>query len=234
MAGRSVFVSTHWKLISFVGRIPQRLATSKWGITSDSFLQAPRRHIASKKRLPFEVNTAVEKDVLVYSHANDRFYKLLTYFGCAQFAFWAYLGLFSFQTLRDEPEEQLDTTEQSWWRKVASKESKYKNGISVLCFCFGYLVLCISIMYPARAVKQLWLLKGGSTVQLDTFSALGRYKTVIVPMDSVSCLQARVDASAQIPMKVKGKWFFFLLDKRGRFHSTDLFDYAVGLTRSVK
>lgn len=91
-----------------------------------------------KKALPFEVDMgSISKDVLVYSYKNERFYKLLTYFGCAQFAFWAYLALFSFQTLRDAPEESLTEENTTWWRRVAATETKYKNGISILCFAFG-------------------------------------------------------------------------------------------------
>ena len=103
-----------------------------------------RQWISSKgkgKALPFEVDTAnISKDVLVYSHKNERFYQLMTYFGCAQFAFWAYLALFSFQTLRDVPEE-TPTEATSWWRRVAAKETKYKNGLSILCFSFGEAVV---------------------------------------------------------------------------------------------
>ncbi|KAK7104958.1 hypothetical protein V1264_019594 [Littorina saxatilis] len=195
-----------------------------------------RQWISSKKKaLPFEVNKSnIGEDILVYSHKNERFYKMLTYFGCAQFAFWAYLALFSFQTLRDAPEESPGETDASWWRRVAAQESKYKNGISVLCFCFGYIVLCISVMYPTRAVRSLWLLKGGNSVRLDTYSVLPKHRTMTVPVNSVNCLQTRADSAAQIPMKVQGKWFFFLLDKRGKFHNTELFDFSVGLKRSVK
>ncbi|KAL8590355.1 hypothetical protein ACOMHN_006471 [Nucella lapillus] len=194
--------------------------------------------ISSKKKpLPFEVDTTnLGKDILVYSNKSERFYKLLTYFGCAQFAFWAYLGLFSFQTLRDAPADSAAETEvssNSWWRRMAAKESKYKNGISILCFAFGYVVLCISVMYPMRAVRQLWLLKGGNLVRLETYSVLARQRTITVPVNNVSCLQTRVDSAAQIPMKIKGRWFFFLLDKRGKFHNAHLFDFAVGLNRTV-
>lgn len=111
-----------------VVRSPQR-TVSVWG----SFYR-PLRHVSSKKVHPFEINSSVQKDVLVYSQKNDRFYKMLTYFGCAQFAFWAYLGLFSFQTLRDQPE--TSESSQSWWRRVAAKETKYKNGISVFVLLF--------------------------------------------------------------------------------------------------
>jgi hypothetical protein len=89
-------------------------------------------------------------------------------------------------------------------------------------------------MYPSRAVRSLWLLKGGKSIQLETYSVLAPQRSLTVPVDNVSCLQSRADTAAQIPMKVKDKWFFFLLDKRGTFYNTELFDFAVGLTRSMK
>lgn len=109
-----------------------------------------RQWISSKKKaLPFEVDTAsINKDVLVYSNKNERFYSMLSFFGCAQFAFWAYLALFSFQNLRDVPEES--STDTSWWRRIIAKENKYKNGISILCFSLGEPVIFIDYtpMYP--------------------------------------------------------------------------------------
>ena len=89
-------------------------------------------------------------------------------------------------------------------------------------------------MYPARAVQTLWLLKGGNSVRVSTYSVFKKYQTLTVPVNSVTCLQTRADASAQIPMKISGKWFFYLLDKRGKFHNPELFDFVIGLNRSLK
>ena len=89
-------------------------------------------------------------------------------------------------------------------------------------------------MYPARAVQTLWLLKGGNSVRVNTYSVLKKYQTLTVPVNSVTCLQTRADAAAQIPMKISGKWFFYLLDKRGKFHNPELFDFVIGLNRSLK
>ncbi|XP_076463909.1 transmembrane protein 223-like [Babylonia areolata] len=217
-------------------RTTEQCLPSATRINADQISVLRRQMVSSKKKLPFEVETAnMKKDILVYSHTNERFYKLLTYFGCAQFAFWAYLALFSFQTLKDAPpsEPSTETDTSSWWRRMAAKESKYKNGISILCFAFGYTVLCISVMYPMRAVKQLWLLKGGNFIRLETYSVIARQQSLTVPVSNISCLQSRTDSAAQIPMKVKGRWFFYLLDKRGHFHNTQLFDFAVGLSRAV-
>lgn len=96
------------------------------------------------KKLPFE-SDVVTKDTLIYSFPNDSYYKLLTYFGIGQFAFWMYLSVFAFTNLRDAPvkeQEELMTGSASsenlsWWRKINLGESKFKNGISLLCFSVG-------------------------------------------------------------------------------------------------
>lgn len=98
----------------------------------------------------------------------------------------------------------------------------------------GYIVLFAACMYPLRAVKELWLLRGGQAVRVTTYAPFGKTHTVATSLNRVSCLQSRVESPTNIPMKIQGKWFFFLLDKRGDFYDTHLFDYSVGLYRNLK
>ena len=93
-------------------------------------------------------------------------------------------------------------------------------------------MLYVCLLYQGRAVQKLWLMKGGYSVQLQTFSILPNMHTVIVPTQHVSCLKSRFDVGSSIPMKIKNRSFFFILDKNGNFHDTDLFDYIIGLSRS--
>ncbi|XP_029643081.1 transmembrane protein 223 [Octopus sinensis] len=184
--------------------------------------------------LPFEVNDRVTEDTLIYSYKNDKFYKLLAFLGILQFFFWVHLAGFSYTTLRDvKPKEQEaneNSTKPPWWKRINLGENKYRNGIALLCISVGYLVLFISIIYPRRAVKQLWLLKGGRAVKIDTFGYKSHY---VAPLDSISCLQQRDSPKTQIPLKMKGKWFHFLLDKKGVFHQEKLFDFSIGLKRNL-
>lgn len=98
----------------------------------------------------------------------------------------------------------------------------------------GYIVLFISIMYPLRAVNSLWLFKGGKEVGLITHAPFGKKLTHVTPLENISCVQSRAQAQTQVPIKVKHKWFFYLLDKKGVFHNPELFDYMVGLRRNLK
>ncbi|XP_064601958.1 transmembrane protein 223-like [Liolophura sinensis] len=188
-----------------------------------------------KDILPFEKEFKITKNVLVYSYDNSRFYKLLSYFGAVQFVFWLYLATFSYSSLRDVPIPGEESPEDvPWWRLVNLGKNKYKNGIALLCFSVGYIVLFISIMYPLRAVNSLWLFKGGKSVGLVTHAPFGKKLTHVTPLENISCVQSRAQAQSQVPLKVKNKWFFYLLDKKGVFHNPGLFDYMVGLRRNLK
>ncbi|KAL5008386.1 hypothetical protein ScPMuIL_013967 [Solemya velum] len=161
---------------------------------------------------------------------------MLSLFGVIQFVFWTYLARFSYKTLRDTPSEggEVKLTDIRSWKNINLGSNMYRNGIVLLCMSVGYLVLFAACMYPLRAVKELWLLRGGQGVRVTTYAPFGKTHTLSTSINRVSCLQTRVESPTNIPMKVKGKWFFFLLDKRGNFYDTHLFDYSVGLYRNLK
>lgn len=52
-----------------------------------------------------------------------------------------------------------------------------------------------------------------------------------VPLKYVSAQQSRSQAKVQLPLKVKGKSFFYILDMRGEFLNQRLYDFTVGLKR---
>ncbi|XP_048258925.1 transmembrane protein 223-like isoform X2 [Haliotis rufescens] len=193
-----------------------------------------------KTTLPFEVDSNVSKDVLVYSFSGSRFYKLITLFGASQFIFWMYLSIFSFSNLKDISQEDEDKQlgikrdDSLVFKVLMPVKGYYKTGLGFLFLSVGSMVLFICWIYPQRAVNQLWLLKGGKGVQISTYTWFGNTRSFSSPLNHLSCLQSRTSSSSQISMKVKHHWFHFLLDKKGIFHNTELFDHAVGLQRNLK
>ena len=99
--------------------------------------------IVKPNNRPYEVNTKVSQDVLVYQFENPRFFKLMSIFGFGQCVFWTYLMGFTYTNLRDvSPEEEskmlgLDEGSLPWWRKINLGSNMYRNGLSSLCFIFG-------------------------------------------------------------------------------------------------
>ena len=97
-----------------------------------------RNYKTHKKTLPFEVDSKVSKDTLLFTYRNDRFHRILGWFGIAQFAFWGYLAQFSYSTLRDAPrEEGEDTEDLPWWRRINLGENKYRYGLTFMSLSLG-------------------------------------------------------------------------------------------------
>lgn len=72
-------------------------------------------------------------------------------------------------------------------------------------------------------------------MKVGTYSYFGLTKEITVPIDNISLMRARSTGSSHLSMKVKDKWFYYLLDNRdGKFHNPELFDYVIGLQRNLK
>lgn len=106
--------------------------------------------------------------------------------------------------------------------------------VVVVCDPSGYAVLFFAWFYPQRSLQSLILLKGGERVRLVIYGHFGRTKSIDVPLEHLSFSRSRHSVGAHIPVKLKNRWFYYLMDRRGQFHNTDLFDFVVGLKRNLK
>lgn len=83
--------------------------------------------------------------------------------------------------------------------------------ISIYLFILLYLYKCLlKILYSSIYLK-------------DTFT---------ISHFQVSAKQSRMTATVHLPLKVKGKYFHYILDMRGQFPNAKLFDYSAGLRRN--
>ncbi|ENN79842.1 hypothetical protein YQE_03664, partial [Dendroctonus ponderosae] len=176
-----------------------------------------------------DVNTNVIKDVILYKSNNDRFFKMVNFFGIAQFGFWTYLSLTAYQTLKDIPVSQ--STESVWWRKINFGENRWRNSLTIISFLIGWGILAVSWLYTLRAVKYLILRKGGQQATIVTYTPLGPNRMFTLDLANVSSTQSRTAATSFIPLKVKGHWFYYMIDMKGEFRNTVLFDHTAGLKR---
>ena len=97
----------------------------------------------------------------------------------------------------------------------------------------GTLVLGAGLLYSLRSVRSVMLLAGGQQVTLTTYAPFGLGTRFTVPLNQVSCMAHRGEVPAMLPLKIKGRRFYFLLDKTGHFPNTQLFDNTVGAYRSL-
>lgn len=90
----------------------------------------------------------------------------------------------------------------------------------------------VCTVLPSRMVKELTLCKGGKNVILVTYGPFGNPLKREVPLRNVSCVTSRSQAKSYLSVKVKPKWFYYLVDIRGDFHEPKLFDYTIGTRAS--
>ncbi|KAL3285406.1 hypothetical protein HHI36_019508 [Cryptolaemus montrouzieri] len=177
-----------------------------------------------------QMNTNVVKDVILFKYDNPKFYLVLNLFAIAQFGFWSYLSLTAYETLRDVPG---DKTADSWWKRINLGENKYRNTIATLCFIIGYGILTVSWIYTLKSVRYLILNKGGNKCTIVTYTPYGRNRIMTLGLENISCKTARHSAPSYVPFKVRGHYFYYLMDMRGEFKNAQLFDYTVGLRRNL-
>nr|CAG4645960.1 EOG090X0JX7 [Lynceus sp. MCZ IZ 141354] len=181
-------------------------------------------------KYPWEVETNLQHDVILFRYENPKLMRVLNYFAISQFLFWIYLVEFTHSITKDAPVETAKK-DISWFKKLALFQNKYKNGIMFLFTAIGTGILLSSWLYSLRVIRLLVLRKGGQTVTFVTYAPFARKRYMDVPLREVSAKLSRAEAKSHLPIKVKGTYGHFSLDSKGEFTNSKLFDATVGLRR---
>lgn len=88
-------------------------------------------------------------------------------------------------------------------------------------------------MFTLRSVRYLILRKGGNKVAFVTYGPFGTNRIMDVPLNCVSAVQLRTQATSSLPIKVKNKPLYYMLDSRGIYTNGQIFDHFVNVKRNV-
>ncbi|XP_042296934.1 transmembrane protein 223 [Sceloporus undulatus] len=191
---------------------------------------------SSSSAFPLEVSSAaVPRDVLLFQHERRRFFRLLGLFCAGQFVFWASLAHLAFTTLRAPARDQEAAAPRGGEPASSLRlgSGKWRLGFTASCLTAGSLILVAGFVFSRRSVCRVLLHRGGQNVTLTTYYPFAFTSSFTVPLRHVSCMSHRLEVPAMIPLKIKGKPFYFLLDKQGRITNTQLFDITVGAYRKL-
>ncbi|NXQ27813.1 TM223 protein, partial [Alaudala cheleensis] len=180
---------------------------------------------------------AVSRDVVLFQHDRSRFFRLVGLFCAGQGLFWAYLAHFAFTAASPAPEPEPGTGTGNGTRTgsddpLRPRDNKWRYGFTASCLTVGSLIVAAGWLLPQRSVHRVTLLRGGTAVTIGTHGPLGLgRRSLTVPLRDVSGRAHRAEVAAAIPIKVRGRPFFFLLDKGGHLSEPRLFDVTVGAFR---
>ncbi|XP_026544477.1 transmembrane protein 223 [Notechis scutatus] len=189
---------------------------------------------------PFPLDGFVNRDVELFHHERPRFFRNVGLFCVSQLAFWLYLADLALTTLRETPPdpEKAGSEERPPSRpwlgnlfNLTSGSAKWRYGFSATCLAVGTLIFVAGFFFARRSVSRVLLLRGSQEVTFTTYYLFGYTSSFTVPLRHISCMSHRSEVAAIIPVKIKGKPFYFLLDKQGSITSNPLFDITVGAYR---
>ncbi|XP_072493423.1 transmembrane protein 223 [Notamacropus eugenii] len=171
---------------------------------------------------------APARDVLLFEHERGRFFAFLGLFCAGQGVFWTSLAAAALAGPGGGGGGAQGSA-----RRPSPGSALWRYGLAAGCASVGLLVLAAGLLFSQRSVRSVLLRRGGQLVTLTTHAPFGLGAQFTVPLRQVSCVAHRGEVPAVVPLKVKGRRFYFLLDKAGRFPNGRLFDVTVGAYRSL-
>lgn len=93
------------------------------------------------------------------------------------------------------------------------------------------MVIFIGWTFTLKSVRYLIALKNGKDVSIVTYTPFGKNRIIDVPIRCISAQESRQTAKVYLPLKVKNMNLFYILDMKGEFKNTKLFDSVIALKR---
>jgi hypothetical protein len=194
-------------------------------------------------------HSRINKDVLIYQNENSAFFRKLFIFNAMQFCFWIYIANFALVFYLKRP-KKLSKEQMSQRLKENHKNDNYfeRSKIifrenwtqmltSIVFVTVGHISMALLSLFTIRSIRYIIVRSGGQKVRITCFSLMGatnRYRHHDIPLDNISAVQDRNSPGNYIPIKIKGKWLYYLVDKKGHFFHPTLFDETVGVFRILK
>ncbi|XP_077180449.1 transmembrane protein 223 [Paroedura picta] len=213
---------------------------SRRGVAAEQ--PAGRWSAARGTQSAFPLDARVAQDVLLFQHDRGRFFRLLGLFCAGQGLFWTSLAHFAFHSLRPPGAERAGSEAPLTERPVPtlpagaildSGSNKWRFGFTGACLSVGFLILIAGYFFARRSIRRIVLHRGGQEVTLTTYYLFGLSSSFTVPLRHISCVSHRSEVPAMIPIKIKGRPLYFLLDKQGKITNAKLFDITVGAYRQL-
>ncbi|CAI9539644.1 unnamed protein product [Staurois parvus] len=173
----------------------------------------------------------VGRDVVLFEHRRPRFFRLLGAFCVAQTGFWAYLAHFGFTTLRDIRHSTRGQDGEVNGRNMGSP--LWRTAFTLGCLSVGTLVMVAGLLFSRRSVNSVILHAGGDKVTIVTAGFFGISSSFSLPLRHISCMAHRSEVPAMIPLKIKDRPLYYLMDKQGHVSNAKLFDLTVGAYRKL-
>lgn len=87
--------------------------------------------------------------------------------------------------------------------------------------------------FVLRSVRYLIYSKNGKDISFVTYTPFGKNRIMTIPLKHISAEESRLTAKTFLPIKVKDRKLFYVLDMKGEFTNKMLYDREIGLRRKI-
>ena len=196
------------------------------------------------------IHKSLSKNLLVFEY-KDRILPVLGVIGFIQFialdlvAYWSFY-LFGTVTAREENLTTNSTLIDRAATIVPTNRFRYTtNGIIVLLskFCYefyenenlyflGGAIFAACIIYPARCVRRLYLLKDGKSVGVVTYGLWPSARKFTIPLEDISAKTSVQNTGVFHKINFRNRWLSHLVNSReGKFYNKTIYDTVIALKR---
>lgn len=102
-----------------------------------------------------------------------------------------------------------------------------------LCLaCLGGAIFGACLIYPARCIRRLYLLKDGSSIGVVTYALWPSARKFTVPLANVSAKTGLQAAGIFHKLTIRDRWFAHVLNKNdGKFQNKSIYETVIALKR---
>jgi hypothetical protein len=99
-------------------------------------------------------------------------------------------------------------------------------------YYLGGAIFAACIIYPARCVRRLYLLKDGSSIGVVTYGFWPSARKFTAPLENVSAKMALQSGGIFHKLNIRDRWVSYLVNKReGKFYNKSIYEAVIALKR---
>ncbi|XP_017875592.1 transmembrane protein 223-like [Ceratina calcarata] len=167
------------------------------------------------------INTKVKNNVILYKNERTRDFMML------KVVFYGWLFVVGLMGAASYDPRYIKT-----WSNYSNWSDYLRaNGSGLLYFGYAVLVgpLACVLLYTLneRIIRYIILHKGGNKITVITNHLFKSSHSLTIPAGEVQSTLSRENMKNYLPIKIKGRSFYFILDGQGKFLNAKLFDHTV-------
>ncbi|XP_043274271.1 transmembrane protein 223 [Venturia canescens] len=168
-----------------------------------------------------DLNTTVSNNVLLYKYERPKLFTFLNWFSPFQCVFWVWISYYLYTISPERTNSLFEYFKQYWGWVIACGLAAFLGTTStVLIWAF-----------TSRSIKYIILKPGGQTVTILTYRPWKGNIGITFPLSDITPKMSRKEMINYMPIKVKGRRLFYIIDSGGEFVNPKLYDFTIGLKR---